>query len=123
MLASWLQALINFFGIYIAWSSYSENLFADAFTQVDSVVGKSSQIQSSLQQVQAEELEILDTQQRLSQISDRRFQSLDLIRAIESMIPRDEPDKTDTPLRDAIQAEKAETTDEATALTSYSCFN
>jgi len=116
MLGLLVAALINFFGIYIAWSSYSENLFADAFTQVDSVVGKSSQIQSSLQQVQAEELEILDTQQRLSQISDRRFQSLDLIRAIESMIPRDEPDKTDTPLRDAIQAEKAETTDEATAL-------
>ena len=116
MLGLLVAALINFFGIYIAWSSYSENLFADAFTQVDSVVGKSSQIQSSLQQVQAEELEILDTQQRLSQISDRRFQSLDLIRAIESMIPRDEPDKTDTPLRDAIQAEKTETTDEATAL-------
>ncbi|MBT7727998.1 MAG: pilus assembly protein PilM [Planctomycetaceae bacterium] len=116
MLGLLVAALINFFGIYIAWSSYSENLFADAFTQVDSVVGKSSQIQSSLEQVQAEQLEILDTQQRLARISDRRFQSLDLIRAIESMIPRDEPDKTDASLRDAIQAEKAEAAEEANGL-------
>jgi type IV pilus assembly protein PilM len=116
MLGLLVAALLNFFGIYIAWSSYSENLFADAFTQVDSVVGKSSQIQSNLEQVQAERLEILDTQQRLARISDRRFQSLDLIRAIESMIPRDEPDKTDASLRDAIQAEKAEATEEANGL-------
>lgn len=112
MLGLLVAALINFFGIYIAWSSYSESLFADAFTQIDSVVGKSSQIQSGLEQVQAERLEILDIQQRLARISDRRFQSLDLIRAIESMMPRDEPDKTDASLRDAIQAEKAAATEE-----------
>ncbi len=116
MLGLLVAALINFFGIYIAWSSYSENLFAEAFTQVDSVAGKSSQIQSNLEQVQAERLEILDTQQRLARISDRRFQALDLIRAIESMIPREEPDKTDASLRDAIQAEKAEAAEEASGL-------
>ena len=116
MLGLLIAALINFFGIYIAWSSYSESLFADAFSQVDSVVAKSSQIQSSLQQVQGEQLEILATQQQLTRISDRRFQSLDLIRAIESMMPREEPNKTDTSLRDAIQAENAEAAEEDTGL-------
>ena len=116
MLGLLVAALINFLGIYVAWSSYSESLFADAFTQIDSVVAKSSQIQSSLQQAQSEQLEILDTQQRLIQIGDRRFQTLELIRTIESMIPRDEPDKTDEVLRDEIkEAEAARAEEEARA--------
>ena len=44
MLGLLVAALINFLGIYVAWSSYSENLFA-MHLQVDSVVSKSSQIQ------------------------------------------------------------------------------
>jgi len=116
MLGLLVAALINFLGIYVAWSSYSESLFADAFTQIDSVVAKSSQIQSSLQQAQSEQLEILSTQQRLIQIGDRRFQTLELIRTIESMIPRDEPDKTDEVLRDEIkEAEAARAEEEARA--------
>ena len=116
MLGLLVAALINFLGIYVAWSSYSENLFTDAFTQIDSVVAKSSQIQSSIQQAQSEHLEILDTQQRLIQIGDRRFQTLELIRTIESMIPRDEPDKTDEVLRDEIkEAEAARAEEEARA--------
>ena len=107
MLGLLVAALINFLGIYVAWSSYSENLFADAFTQIDSVVSKSSQIQSSLQQAQSEQLEILDTKQQLIRISDRRFQTLELIRTIESMIPRDEPDKTDEFLREEIKKAEA----------------
>ena len=107
MLGLLVAALINFLGIYVAWSSYSENLFADAFTQVDSVVSKSSQLQSSLQQAQTEQLEILKTQQRLIQIGDRRFQTLELIRTIESMMPRNEPDKTDEVLRDEMKAAEA----------------
>ena len=107
MLGLLVAALINFLGIYVAWSSYSESLFADAFTQIDSVVAKSSQIQSSLQQAQAERLEILDTQQRFIGINNRRFQTLELIRAIESMIPRNEPDKTDEVLRDEIKEAEA----------------
>ena len=106
MLGLLVAALINFLGIYVAWSSYSENLFADAFTQVDSVVSKSS-LQSSLQQAQSEQLEILETQQRLIRIGDRRFQALELIRTIESMIPRNEPDKTDELLRDEMKAAEA----------------
>ena len=116
MLGLLVAALINFLGIYVAWSSYSESLFADAFTQIDSVVAKSSQIQSSIQQAQSEQLEILDTQQRLIQIGDRRFQTLELIRTIESMIPRDEPDKTDEVLRDeSKEAEAARAEEEARA--------
>ena len=116
MLGLLVAALINFLGIYVAWSSYSESLFADAFTQIDSVVAKSSQIQSSIQQAKSEQLEILDTQQRLIQIGDRRFQTLELIRTIESMIPRDEPDKTDEVLRDEIkEAEAARAEEEARA--------
>ena len=116
MLGLLVAALINFLGIYVAWSSYSESLFANAFTQIDSVVAKSSQIQSSLEQARAERLEILDTQQRFLRINDRRFQTLELIRAIEAMTPRNEPDKTDGVLRDEIkEAEAASAAEEVSA--------
>ena len=131
MLGLLVAALINFLGIYIAWSSYSESLFTSAFTQIDSVVSKSSQIQSSLEQAQSERLGILETQQRFIRIKDRRFQTLELIRAIEAMTPRNEPEKTDEFLRDemkeaeaALAAEEAgaaPTTDRPT--TNYSYFN
>ena len=118
MLGLLVAALINFLGIYIAWSSYSESLFADAFTQIDSVVAKSAQIQSSLEQAQAERLEIIDTQQRFIRINDRRFQTLELTRAIESMIPRDEPEKTDEVLRDEIREAEAARASELASVTS-----
>ena len=118
MLGLLVAALINFLGIYIAWSSYSESLFADAFTQIDSVVARSSQIQSSLEQARAERLEIIDTQQQFIRINDRRFQTLELTRAIESMIPRDEPDKTDEVLRDEIKEAEAARAREVASATS-----
>ena len=116
MLGLLVAALINFLGIYIAWSSYSESLFKSAFTQIDSVVSKSSQIQSSLEQAQSERLGILETQQRFIRIKDRRFQTLELIRAIEAMTPRNEPEKTDEVLRDEMkEAEAALAAEEARA--------
>ena len=116
MLGLLVAALINFLGIYVAWSSFSESLFANAFTQIDSVVAKSSQIQSSLEQAQSERLGILETQQRFIRIKDRRFQTLELIRAIEAMTPRNEPEKTDEVLRDEMkEAEAALAAEEAMA--------
>ena len=116
MLGLLVAALINFLGIYVAWSSFSESLFANAFTQIDSVVAKSSQIQSSLEQAQSERLGILETQQRFIRIKDRRFQTLELIRAIEAMTPRNEPEKTDEVLRDEMkEAEAALAAEEARA--------
>ena len=116
MLGLLVAALINFLGIYVAWSSFSESLFANAFTQIDSVVAKSSQIQSSLEQAQSERLGILETQQRFIRIKDRRFQTLELIRAIEAMTPRNEPEKTDGVLRDEMkEAEAALAAEEARA--------
>ena len=98
MLGLLLAALMNFLGIFIAWNSYSESLFADAFASVDKVVARSSEIQSNLDQAQAGRDEVLVAQQQLLRVIDRRFQSLELIRGIEAMLPRNEPDKTREPV-------------------------
>ena len=94
MLGLLLAALANFLGIFIAWNSYSESLFAEAFASVEKVAARSSEIQRSLDQAQAGRDELLAAQQQLLRVVDRRFQSLELIRAIEAMLPRSEPDKT-----------------------------
>lgn len=94
MLGLLVAALVNFLGIFVAWNSYSENLFAKAFQQIDQVTAKSASIQSAVEQAQAEQNEIVATQQQMLRLADQRFQALELMRAIEQMLPRDEPDKT-----------------------------
>ncbi len=94
MLGLLLAALVNFLGIFMAWNSYSESTFAAATTATEEVTSRSATIQSTLDQAQVSRNEILATQQQLLRITDRRFQTLELLRAIEAMLPRSEPDKT-----------------------------
>lgn len=94
MLGLLVAALVNFLGIFVAWNSYSEDLFADAFQRVETVTAKSATIRSSLEQARGQQQELLAAQQRMLRIADQRFQALELVRAIEQMLPRDEPDKT-----------------------------
>ena len=94
MLGLLVAALVNFLGIFVAWNSYSEDLFAAAFQRVQTVTARSAEITGSIEQARSEQQEILATQQRMLRIADQRFQALELIRAIEQMLPRDEPDKT-----------------------------
>jgi type IV pilus assembly protein PilM len=94
MLGLLVAALVNFLGIFIAWNSYSESLFADAYAAVDKVTAQSSSIQSRLEESLASRNEIFAAQEQLLRIVDRRFQALELIRAVEAMLPRSEPDKT-----------------------------
>lgn len=94
MLGLLLAALVNFLGIFIAWNSYSESTFAAATTAAEEVTSRSATLQSTLDQAQASRNEILATQQQLLRITDRRFQTLELLRAVEAMLPRSEPDKT-----------------------------
>ena len=94
MLGLLVAALVNFLGIFIAWNSYSESLFADAYAAVDKVTARSSSIQSRLEESLASRNEIFAAQEQLLRIVDRRFQALELIRAVEAMLPRSEPDKT-----------------------------
>ena len=94
MLGLLVAALVNFLGIFVAWNSYSENLFAKAFQQIDQVTAKSASIQSAVEQAQTQQNEIVATQQQMLRLADQRFQALELMRAIEQVLPRDEPDKT-----------------------------
>ncbi len=94
MLGLLLAALVNFLGIFMAWNSYSESTFAAATTATEEVTSRSAIIQSTLDEAQVSRNEILATQQQLLRITDRRFQTLELLRAIEAMLPRSEPDKT-----------------------------
>ena len=94
MLGLLLAALVNFLGIFMAWNSYSESTFAAATTATEEVTSRSATIQSTLDEAQVSRNEILATQQQLLRITDRRFQTLELLRAIEAMLPRSEPDKT-----------------------------
>jgi len=107
MLGLLVAALVNFLGIFIAWNSYSPELFAEAFKRVEAVTTRSAGIHSSLEQARMAQTDILAVQQRILRLADRRFQVLGLMRAIEQMLPYDEPDKSQ-PLPDKDDAEQPE---------------
>jgi type IV pilus assembly protein PilM len=107
MLGLLVAALVNFLGIFVAWNSYSENLFAKAFQQIDQVAAESASIQSGVEQAQSQQNEIVATQQRMLRLADQRFQALELMRAIEQVLPREEPDKTQPVEADAEDEEKS----------------
>jgi type IV pilus assembly protein PilM len=84
-----LAAVLNFAGMYVAWTSYTPKLFAGAFQQADGVKTRSQQAVAELDEVRKKRDDAVAQQQSLVQVQERRFQTLDMIRAVESLLPRD----------------------------------
>ena len=83
-------ALINFFGMFAAWTAYAPDLYAGAFGKADGVKKQSSQAIAAIDEVRKRQTDSIAQQQWLAKVQDRRFQTLDMIRAVESLLPRDE---------------------------------
>jgi len=84
-------ALLNFAGVFLAWSTYSPALYANANKEANSVKQTSSAAIASLDLVRAKRDEAAAQQRYLLEVQTRRFQTLDMLRAVESLLPRDPP--------------------------------
>ncbi|MEI6238999.1 MAG: type IV pilus assembly protein PilM [Planctomycetia bacterium] len=82
-------AAISFIGMFFAWTSFAPNLYASAFARADGVKTQSQAAVSALDEVRQKRDAAIVQQRALLEVEDRRFQSLDMLRAVQSLLPRD----------------------------------
>jgi type IV pilus assembly protein PilM len=87
-----LASVVAFVATFLAWGSYAPNLYAGVFSQVESVTGESKRLVGGVQQEQQARDEATATQRLFVQAMDRRFQAIDLFRAIAAILPADDPE-------------------------------
>jgi type IV pilus assembly protein PilM len=86
-------AAISFAGTFFAWTTYAPDLYAAAFAQADGVKNKSGAAVSAFEEVKRKQDEAIAQQQHLLRLEDRRFQMIDMLRAVETLLPSDDPGK------------------------------
>ena len=89
MLGLLTAALVNFAGMFLAWQSYAPGKYTQAFAAADQAKTRSGATVSALEAVKQKQGEAASWQQYLIQARERRFQSLDLMRAVRTLLPRD----------------------------------
>jgi hypothetical protein len=82
-------AAISFLGMFFAWTSFAPSTYASAFARADGVKTQSQAAVSALDEVRQKRDAAITEQWALLAIEDRRFQSLDMLRAVQSLLPRD----------------------------------
>ena len=95
-----VASFISFVGMFFAWTTYAPPLYAKAFSQADGVKTRSQAAIAALDDVKQKQDIAIAQQQYLLRVEDRRFQMLDMLRAVESLLPRDEPGKVPEGLGD-----------------------
>ena len=84
---------LSFLGTFYAWSGYSPKSYAGAFQQADSAKSRSSSALSAVEESKQKQAAAVTQQQYLIRLADRRFQSIDMLRAVETLLPQDDPGK------------------------------
>jgi len=83
-------AMINFFGMFAAWTAYAPDLYAAAFGKADAVKKQSAAATASIGQVRERQTAAIAQQQWLAKVQNQRFEALDMVRAVQTLLPRDE---------------------------------
>ena len=94
MLGLLAAALLNFFGMFAAWTAYAPSLFTEAFGKAEAVKKRSAAAIASVDEVRKRQTDAIAQQQWLKKVQDRRFQTLDMIRAVETLLPHDPENET-----------------------------
>jgi type IV pilus assembly protein PilM len=91
MLALLVAGLVNFSGWFAAAASYDPANYRDAFATADTAKSRSATAKSGLEEAEQRLQATVAWKRYLLDLHDRRFQALDLMRAVETLLPRDEP--------------------------------
>jgi type IV pilus assembly protein PilM len=87
-----LAAMANFAGLFFAWQTYGDTRFNAAFERADAVQKKSQAATSAFQTARSGLENVVGEQGHLARVHDRRFETLEMLRAVRSLLPRDLPD-------------------------------
>jgi len=86
-------ALIHFFGMFAAWTAYAPELYADAFGKADAVKKQSAAATAAIGQVRERQTAAIAQQQWLAKVQNQRFEAIDMVRSVQTLLPRDEEGK------------------------------
>jgi len=85
-------AMLSFCGMFAAWTAYAPDLYADAFAKADAVKKKSATVTAAIGMVREQQAVALARQQWLAKVQNQRFETLDMLRAVQTLLPRDAAD-------------------------------
>ena len=91
---------LSFVGGVIALSTFDEKLYAEAFREADKAKSRSQSAAGSLDAIETKQREAVARQEYVLAVQSRRFQTLDMMRAIESLLPHDPPGEKEIPIAD-----------------------
>jgi len=85
-----VAALINFFAMFAAWTAYAPEIYAAAFGKAEAVKKQSAAATAEISQVREQQAASIAQQQWLAKVQNQRFEAIDMMRAVQSLLPRDE---------------------------------
>jgi type IV pilus assembly protein PilM len=92
-----LAGLANFLGIFMAWQSYDLGQYSRAFAAADSAKARSSAAIEALASAKQKRDEAMARQRQLVTLQDRRFQAIELFRAVTAFLPHDQGEPPEHP--------------------------
>jgi type IV pilus assembly protein PilM len=93
-----IAGAIAFTGGVLALRSFDAKLYAGALGEAERAKARSQSATGSLGEIVERQKQCLVIQDYLLAVQSRRFQSLDMVRAVESLLPRDEPGGRQQPI-------------------------
>ena len=82
--------LVSFTGLFFAWKTYADPGYAGAFAAAEAAQRRSQAESSAVEEAKAKRQAAIDQQGSLVKVHERRFQTLDMLRAVESLLPQDD---------------------------------
>jgi len=92
MLTLMAAGLANFSGWFASAASYDPAAYRNAFAASDAAKSQSAAAKAAVEEAERRFRDTIAWERYLVEVHDRRFQSLDLLRAVTSLLPRDEAD-------------------------------
>ncbi len=98
-------ALLNFAGLFLAWRSYADDGFKRAFDESDAVQALSQKATTEVADATQKRAAALSLRDTFASVYDRRFQTLDMLRAVEACLPRENLDAADVADREELHVD------------------
>lgn len=95
-----IAAVLSFATTFLAWTSFAPLLYSQAFKDADRVNLQSREAIASLAEVQKKQTDAILQQRFLLDVENRRFQMMDMLRAVNSLLPQDPPGNVPAELAD-----------------------
>ena len=92
MLALLAAGLANFTGWFASAASYDPASYRNAYAASENAKSRSAAAKVAVEEAEQRFRDTVAWERYLVEVHDRRFQSLDLVRAVASLLPRDEAD-------------------------------